>query len=230
MPILFKSNIDPKPSRVYPLREKDRDVINIIFDNLYDKEKIVWINYLTRFSYLVFVVQRDTPKGRKNRVIVNIRKLNRITELDTYPMPLQSDIIAAIAGYKYITVVDTSRYFYQFRIKLDNRYKLIVVSHKKQKQFNIAIIGYKGSPFYIQRQTDTILRPFRKFVKAFIDDIVIFLNILEEHIYYLRQVFGIFKSKNISLLPKKSYLGFPSVILLRQYIDSLGYTISEEKV
>ena len=27
--------------RVYPLKEKDKDVVNIIFDNLYDKEKIV---------------------------------------------------------------------------------------------------------------------------------------------------------------------------------------------
>ena len=56
MPIPFKSNIDPKLSKVYPLRKKDRDVVNTTFDNLYDKEKMVWINYPTRFSYLVFVV------------------------------------------------------------------------------------------------------------------------------------------------------------------------------
>ena len=40
MLIPLKSNIDPKLSRVYPLREKDRNVIHIIFDNLYDKKKI----------------------------------------------------------------------------------------------------------------------------------------------------------------------------------------------
>ena len=130
MPIPLKSNTDPKLSRVYPLGEKDRDVVDITFDNLYDKEKMVQINHLTRFSYPVFVVQRDIPKGRKGRVIVDIRGLNKITESDTYPIPLQADIIAAIAGYKYITVVDTSGYFYQFRVILDNRYKLIVVSYR----------------------------------------------------------------------------------------------------
>ena len=41
MPIPLKSDIDPKLSRVYPLGEKDRDVVNITFDNLYDKEKMV---------------------------------------------------------------------------------------------------------------------------------------------------------------------------------------------
>ena len=151
MPIPLKSDTDPKPSRVYPLREKDRDVVNITFDNLYDKEKMVQTNYLTRFSYPVFVVWRDIPKGRKGRVIVDIRNLNKITESDTYPMPLQADIVAVIAGYKYITVIDTSGYFYQFRVKLDNRHKLIVVSYKGQEQFNIAIIGYKGLLPYIQR-------------------------------------------------------------------------------
>ena len=39
-----------------------------------------------------------------------------------------------------------------------------------------------------------------------------------------------FKSKNVSLLSEKLYLGFPSVTLLGQYIDSLGYAISKEKV
>ena len=41
MPIPFKSNIDPKLSRVYPLGEKDRDIVNTTFDNLYDKDKII---------------------------------------------------------------------------------------------------------------------------------------------------------------------------------------------
>ena len=41
MLIPLKSNIDPKLSKVYPLGKKDKDVINITFDNLYDKEKIV---------------------------------------------------------------------------------------------------------------------------------------------------------------------------------------------
>ena len=54
--IPLKTDVNPKLSRVYPLGEKDKDIINITFDNLYDKEKIVWINYLTRFNYLVFVV------------------------------------------------------------------------------------------------------------------------------------------------------------------------------
>ena len=149
MPIPFKTDVNPKLSRVYPLGEKDKNMIDITFDNLYDKGKMVWINYPTKFSYPVFVVQRDISKGRKGRVIVNIRGLNKIIKLDIYLIPLQSDIIAAIAGYKYIIVIDTSGYFHQFRIKLDNRYKLIIVSYRGQEQFNIAIIGYNGLLFYI---------------------------------------------------------------------------------
>ena len=77
-------------------------------------------------------------------------------------------------------------------------------------------MGYKGSPPYIQRQTDTILRPLRAFARAFVDDIVIFSHTLAEHLQHLRQLFLLLRSKGISLAPLKSYLGYPSVMLLGQ--------------
>jgi hypothetical protein len=37
---------------------------------------------------------------------------------------------------------------------------------------NIAIMEYKGSPPYVQRMIDTILRPHRQFARCYVDDIV----------------------------------------------------------
>ena len=230
MPIPLKDGADPKPSRVYPLGERDRKIIDDTFDKLHDQGKMVWTSYPTKFSYPVFVVWRNLPKGPKGRAVIDIRGLNKITEPDTYPMPLQSDVISAVAGYKFITVVDASGYFHQFRVQVADRHKLTVVSHRGQEQFNVAIMGYKGSPPYVQRQTDRMLRPFRAFARAFVDDIVIFSNTLEEHVSHLRQIFAMFKQRNVSLSPDKSYLGFPSVTLLGQHVDSLGYATSEEKI
>ena len=47
---------------------------------------------------------------------------------------------------------------------------------------------------------------------------------------HLRRLFQLLREKRTSLTPTKSFLGFPSVILLGQRVDSLGMSTSEEKV
>ena len=112
----------------------------------------------------------------------------------------------------------------------NDRYKLTVVSHRGQKESAVALIGYKGSPPYVQRQTNVMLRPFKDFAKAFVDDIIIFSRTLQEHLSHLRQIFELFRSKRVSLSPTKSFIGYPSVILLGQRVDELGMSTSQEKI
>ena len=91
-------------------------------------------------------------------------------------------------------------------------------------------MGYKGSPPYVQRQTDAMLRPFKDFARAFVDDIIIFSRTLQEHLGHLRQIFQLFRTKRVSLSPTKSFIGYPSVILLGQRVDGLGISTSQEKI
>lgn len=103
-------------------------------------------------------------------------------------------------------------------------------SHRGQEIFNVAVMGYRNSPVYIQRRIDTILRPCRAFARAYVDDIVIFLRSLDEHLTHLRQVLKTLNSYNISLKPSKAYIGYPSVQLLGQRVDALGLTTAKEKL
>jgi len=83
--------------QVYPLGIKDRKHIDKTFDKLYEKERMSWSTTSTPFSYPVFVVWKTLPSGeRKGRVVIDIRGLNQISRIDVYPLPLQSDIIAAV--------------------------------------------------------------------------------------------------------------------------------------
>ena len=142
-----------------------------------------WTSEPTPFSYPVFVVWKTMPNGkRKGRVVVDLRGLNQLAQTDVYPIPLQSDIIAAVQGCQYITVIDCASFFYQWRVATDDRHKLTVITHRGQESFNVAVMGYKNSPSYVQRQIDGILRPFRDFVRAYINDIVIFSRTLDEYL------------------------------------------------
>ena len=230
MPIPLKPDATSKPARVYPVGQKDRDVIDATFGKLHDQGKMAWSTQPIPFSYPVFVVWRSMPDGsRKGRVVVDIRELNRVTETDTYPLPLQSDVIALYMGHAYISIVDAIGWFHQFRVQASDRHKLTVVIYRGQEQSAVALMGYKGSPPYVQRQTDAMLRPY-PFTKAYMDDIIIFSHTLEEHVAHLTQTFSLFRKKRVSLSPSKSFIGYPSVTLLGQRVDGLGLSTSKEKI
>ena len=57
---------------------------------------------------------------------------------------------------------------------------------------------------------------------------VIFSNIFNDHIEYLEDIFFLFQEKNISINPEKSYIGYPTIELLKYYIDALEiYSIED---
>ena len=128
---------------------------------LHAQGKMKFSTQPTPFAWPCFVVWRDTPKGRKGRVVIDLRGLNAITEDDGHPLPLQSDIIALIAGFLYVSTLDGIAWFHQFNVQLFDRCKFTVVSHRGQEESSVALMGYKGSPPHVQRQTDALLRQFR---------------------------------------------------------------------
>jgi hypothetical protein len=64
---------------------------------------------------------------------------------------------------------------------------------------------------------------------VYIDDIIVASNTFEEHVQHLALLLKKLDNYNIKLEPKKSYVGFPSVTLLSQRVDSLGITTLDEK-
>ena len=152
---------------------------------------------------------------RKGRVVVDIRGLNKITESNFYPLPLQSNIISAVTKFPYISTVNENDYFHQFFVRYKNRYKFIMVSHRGQKQYNVALMKYKRSPLYVQRQTNKIFRFIREFVKAYINDMIVFSKTLSKHMNHLRKMFTLFRQRRINLNLKKSFLNYSFVILFK---------------
>lgn len=88
----------PGQAKVYPLGRQDKEVVNQAFDKLHTENRLEWASTSTPFTYPCFVVWRETPKGRKGRVVVDIWALNKITMPDAYPVPSQAEILAAVHG------------------------------------------------------------------------------------------------------------------------------------
>lgn len=217
-------------AKIYPLGIKDREVVDRVFDELHEQGRLEYTKNATPFSYPVFVVWKTLPnEKRKSRPVVDIRGLNDLILRDAYASPLQSEIVGMLAGCRYISVVDATSFFYQWRVHPDYRYMLTVVTHRGQETFNVPIMGCMNSIAYVQRQIDKILRRLRK-AKAYIDDIVTGAATLPEHLQDLRSLFGLFVEYNITVSPNKAYLGYPDVNLLGRKVNSFGLISPEEKL
>ena len=145
-------------------------------------------------------------------------------------MSLQANVTILIIDCFYISIFDAVSFFYQWLIRIIDRHKLIVMFHKKQKQFNVTIIKFKNSFAYVQRKIDAILRIYRVFAKAYVDDIVVFSRILKKHLNHLRQIFQLLNSYDIRLSFKKSFLNYSIVVLLDQKIDVFDFIIVANKL
>jgi hypothetical protein len=223
-----------KLNRIYFLRSNERVIVNETFDNLHVKEKMKWFTNSTFFDYSIFVIYKTMVKDdkliRKKRVVINIRELNAIILTDAYSMSAQTNIIVAVTKCLYISVMNVSRYFYQWAIKFEDRHKLTIISHKEQEQFNVCVMNYKNSSSYVQRQTNLMLKNLRDFVKAYMNDIIIFSKSLNDHLHHLRQMFERLWHYNVALNSEKAFLKYSSIMLLRQIVDVLDLITSEKKL
>ncbi|SMY30032.1 unnamed protein product [Zymoseptoria tritici ST99CH_1A5] len=240
-------------TRSFKTSTRDQEFIDETFDELHAQDKMAFNTKATEFGSPVFVTWRtlydkDLKPYRKSRVVVDIRGTNKISRKDSYPVPLQSDLIACwknefchvtqgvgrrnrfLRGRNYITVVDAVACFYQWQVAEEDREKFTVNTHRGQEHFKVAVMGYCNSVQYVQRELDNILRDLKHFAWAYIDDLVIASETLEEHVEHLHKVFTTLSQRNITLNPKKSFIGYPTASLLGQRVDALGYATATDRM
>ena len=217
--------------RVYSLGNKACQLINKTFDKMHCLGRLKFTSGHTPFSFPVFVVWKLDAEGKKNgRAVVDIRKLNNMVLPDSYPLPLQSEIIANVQGCTNLAVLDAASFFYQWLFHPDHRFIFTVVTYRGQEIFQVPIMGYINSVAYVQREIDNILQDVHAWARAYVDDIICGARSLSDLLEKLYILFDIFLEYNISIKPTKSFFNYPNVGFLGQSVNSLGLTTLEEKL
>ena len=217
-------------SKMYSLSNENKKIIDSTFDELHEKERLIWTTTPTSFSYPVFVAWKTINEIRKDRAVVDIRDLNKLLLLDAYSLPLQNDIISDLRKCTHISILDATTFFYQWKTHPDDVYKQTIVTHRGQETFLVPVMRNRNSIPYVQRQMNDILRAFRQFVKVYIDDVIVKSNSLKEHLTHLRIVFNLFVKFNIIIKSTKVFIDYSNVALLEQRVNSLKLSISEKKL
>ena len=67
-------------------------------------------------------------KDGSNRVCVDFRKLNKITEVDPEPMTTPEDMLSRLSGMKYLSKIDFSKGYWQIPLAPEDVYKTVFVT------------------------------------------------------------------------------------------------------
>lgn len=93
----WKSKVLFIKSRVYPLDNNARCLVDNTFDEMHKQGHLQFTTDLTLFSFPVFIIWKTDVQGKKkSRAVVDICKLNEWVLSDSYFLLLQSEIIANI--------------------------------------------------------------------------------------------------------------------------------------
>src|SRR6266496_5012926 len=106
--------------------------------------------------------------------------------------------------------------------------KFTIVSHHDFKTVSIALMNYQESSSYAQHMMNMIFKSHKFFTHCYIDDIIIFLKILKNHLKHLNIIFSLFDKMRITFKEVKTHLNYSSIILLNQQVDDFDMTFSKK--
>ena len=164
-------------------------------------------------------------KNGEMRLCVDYRHLNKVTLRDNYPLPNIEDQIDKLRDKKFYTLLDLKDGFHHIKVAEESIPYTAFISPFGTFEYTGTPFGLKTAPPNFQRFINTVFANLIKSnnVLAYLDDILIATEILEQHFEILEQVFKL-------LVANKLELRLDKCKFLQTVIEYLGYRVTEKGI
>lgn len=155
---------------------------------------------------------------------MDFRQLDALTVKSKFLVPIFDQLMDELANAKWFTTLDLRAGFHQILLQSGEEHKTAFQTHLGNYEFRVMSFGLTGAPGTFQGAMNSTLAPgLRKFVLVFFDDILVYSNSYEEHLFHLAQVF--------QWLSKDQWkLKFSKCKFAQQSIAYLGHVISSASI
>lgn len=135
------------------------------------------IEKATNPSEWVLPIVITSKKSGDMRLCIDMQQADRAVIWERYPIPRIEDILSDLQGSQYYSKLDLNSAFNQIEVDEQSSEITTFITHIGLFRFKRLLFGINCSPEIFQRIIDQVVRG--EGVKAFIDDILIYLLLLQ---------------------------------------------------
>jgi hypothetical protein len=144
---------DPVYERAYRVPyasqgELDRQLDSMIKNDLVDEPNSRWA------ARVLLIEKKDGIK----RLLVDFRRLNRVTRKDRYPIPNITEMLDSLGKTKFFTTLDLAAGYWQVEVKEEDRDKTAFATARGQLRFKVLPFELCNAPSTFQRIMDQTFR------------------------------------------------------------------------
>lgn len=216
------SDTTPIALRPYRCSPADQKIIDAQIEELL-KRKLIRRS-LSAYAFPITLVSKK-DEGEKSRLVVDYRKLNKITLADNYPFPRIDDIIDKLYGSAIFSVFDISSGFWHVPMHPRDIQKTAFVTMNDHFEWLVMPFGFRNAPAIFQRIIYTILRKHKltDFCHNYLDDILIHSSDQKTHSKHLELLFQAIRSEKIKFKLSKCQIA-------RSEVSYLGHMLRPNEV
>ena len=185
---------DPVSQKPYPIAMKNYKWV---------KEKIkklltVKVIYSSRLSWSAPIIV--VPKGDGGKqLVIDYHALNKVTRKIIWPCPKLRKFFFRLNDAKYFSPLDLQSGYHHIPQDKSSILKTAFNSPFSKYEYVKVPFGLAQAPAYFQELMTGILKDF-DFAIAYLDDIIIFSRIAEEHLSHIRQVIEKLHAAKLSIM------------------------------
>ncbi|WVZ76143.1 LOW QUALITY PROTEIN: hypothetical protein U9M48_024141, partial [Paspalum notatum var. saurae] len=174
----------PIAKRQYRVAPKEQELIKENIDELLGKGFIRPSSSPWAFPIL-FVDKKDGSR----RMCVDYRALNDVTIKNKYPLPRIDDLFDQLQGACVFSKIDLRSGYHQMKIRPSDIPKIAFITRFGLYEYTVMSFGLTNAPAYFMNLMNKVFMEYLdKFVVVFIDDILIYSKMEEEHEEHLRLI------------------------------------------
>jgi len=224
--ILLKEVFTPPFGPLYSLSKSELQALHQWIDeNL--SNGFIRVSSSPTGAPILFVKKKDSSL----RLCVDYRGLNEGTIKNCYPLPLIKEILMQLSKARYYTTLDVRGAYHLLRVAEGEEWKTAFRTRYGLYESLVMPFGLTNAPADFQPFINDVLHPFLDiFCTAYLDDILIYSNTLQEHRIHVKTVLTALSKAGLHLKPEKCEFHKTEVAYLSIIITNEGIKMDPKKV
>jgi hypothetical protein len=225
-----EKNIEKFKQSSYFMSIKNKRAMNEIMNSFVADEQIQKISFKTINLAIssTFVIWRK----EKSRVVINLKRINIKLYLNVYSLSKQNTILSSFDESTIFSFIDLIKNFFQQSIDSKNYWKTTFVSQHRDLEWLIVFnMNLNNTSEFFQHKMKKVLKKYLwKFVLVYIDDIIIFFSIFENHLKHLNEILILLKKSDVIFFLFKSHFDYSNIKILKHHVNRLNINIMKKKM